>query len=86
MTLTIGKSFLNDYKRAQNSQKKLEKLLKMLTLTIGTLFLDGFNRAQLPTETNMRNFSVVFFRIFGPEIMDFWFLRGVPSPRSIAEF
>ena len=35
MTLTIGKSFLNDFKRAEISKKKLEKLLKLMTLTIG---------------------------------------------------
>ena len=35
LTLTIGKSFLDDFKRAQISQKKLEKLLKFMTLTIG---------------------------------------------------
>ena len=35
MTPTIGKSFLKDFKRAKISQKKLEKLLKLMTLTIG---------------------------------------------------
>ena len=34
-TLTIGKSFLHDFKRAQISKKKLEKLLTIMTLTIG---------------------------------------------------
>ena len=33
--LTIGKSFLDDSKRAQISRTKLEKLLKIMTLTIG---------------------------------------------------
>ena len=45
--LTIGKSFLNDSKSAQNSQKKREKLLKFMTLTIGKLFLEDFKRAQI---------------------------------------
>ena len=61
--LTIGKSFLNDSKRAQNSQKKLEKLLKFMTLTIGKLFLDDFKRAHFPPTQNLRNFSDLFFKI-----------------------
>ena len=35
LVLTIGKLFLDDFKRAHISQKKLEKLLKFMTLTIG---------------------------------------------------
>ena len=48
MTLTIGKSFLNDFKRVQISKAKLEKLLKFMTLTIGKRFLEDFLMAQFP--------------------------------------
>ena len=33
--LTIGKSFLNDFKRARISKNKLVTLLKFMTLTTG---------------------------------------------------
>ena len=33
--LTIGNTFLKDFKKAQISKTKLEKLLKCMTLTIG---------------------------------------------------
>ena len=47
--LTIGTSFLKDFKRAQisNKKKKLEKLLRCLTLTIGRSFLNDYKRAQI---------------------------------------
>ena len=85
LTLTIGKSFLNDSKRAQISKKKLEKLLKLMTLTIGKWFLDDFKRAQCSPKKTWET-SQIFFRIFGPEIIDFWSPRGSRTPGPSRNF
>ena len=45
--LTIGKSCLKGFNRAQISNKELEKLLRFLTLTIGKSFLNDSKRAQI---------------------------------------